>query len=305
MENQGSDNKKIYIAIIVLLLLINGVGGYLLWSENKAKKDLGVQTEQLEKQYNEATATIEAKKAIIDSLITTGDIKDQEILAKRDSLEALQKSIKAMFAKGRLDKEQIAKLQEQIKAYETTIDELKQQITKLTQENKELAANNQQLTTDLTAEKQTTAELSEKNKGLSAKVELGSLLQLRNISIAGIKKKGNGKEVDQKRAKQVESLRISFETGDNKVLDPGPLSLYVRIINPKGETISVADQGSGTFTDAAGQTVQFTKKADLEWDQTNKKVVVYWSQNVKDAGKYSVEVYQSGNKIGESSVEFK
>ena len=132
------------------------------------------------------------------------------------------------------------------------------------------------------------------------------MLQLRNIAVEAISKKKNGKEVTEKRVKKAESLRISFETGDNKVLETGSVSLYVRILNPKGETISVADQGSGTLKLADnGENVQYTKKADFDWSQTNKKVVVYWSQNVKDAGTYKVEVYQSGYIIGQGQVELK
>jgi hypothetical protein len=61
------------------------------------------------------------------------------------------------------------------------------------------------------------------------------------------------------------------------VLDPGNLSLYVRIINPKGETIAVTDKGSGTIATAdSDNPVQYSKKADIDWDQKGKKVVLYW-----------------------------
>ncbi|HWB62086.1 MAG TPA: MBG domain-containing protein, partial [Chitinophagales bacterium] len=101
-------------------------------------------------------------------------------------------------------------------------------------------------------------------------------------------------------------LKVSFETGDNKVLETGPLSLFVRVLTPKGETISVADQGSGTLKDAStGTDIQYTKKADIDWTQANKKVEVYWSQNIKDAGTYKVEIYQSGYLIGKGQVELK
>ncbi|MCX6199960.1 MAG: hypothetical protein NTY88_12195 [Bacteroidetes bacterium] len=193
-----------------------------------------------------------------------------------------------------------------IAQFETSIAEMKKQIDQLVQDKQVLTSQNQQLSTDLSSEKQTTSQLSEQNKGLSKKVELGSLLQLKNIAVEAISKKKNGKEVTEKRIKRTESLRVTFETGDNKVLEAGNISLFVRIINPKGETISVADQGSGTLKLADnGENVQYTKKADFDWSQTNKKVVVYWSQNVKDAGIYKVEVYQSGYIIGQGQVELK
>ena len=81
-------------------------------------------------------------------------------------------------------------------------------------------------------------------------------------------------------------------------------ALYVRIINPKGETIAVADQGSGTLQSAdSPEQVSYTKKAEIDYNQTNKTIVVYWSMNIQQPGKYIVEVYQSGHVIGQGEVD--
>lgn len=87
----------------------------------------------------------------------------------------------------------------------------------------------------------------EQNKGLSKTVEVGSLLQLTQVQVEGVKQRLNGRDRAVRNAKAAESLKISFETGENKILPAGPVSLYVRVINPRGETISVENQGSGTL----------------------------------------------------------
>lgn len=305
-NTQGGGNKKIYVAIILLLLLINGVALYLLYSENKAKKDLGEQKVALESDFKNLTDTLDAKSMELEAFKGKNAELDSMIVAQQGEIENQKKTISGLFAKGKMNANELAKAKEMITQYEAAISTMKQQIEQLTAEKQQLTAANQQLSTDLSTEKQTSSQLTEQNRGLSKKVELGSLLQLRNIEVLGIKKKSNGKETDVNRVKQVESLRVSFETGDNKVLEAGGVSLYVRIINPKGETISVADQGSGTFKMAeTGDNIQFTKKADFDWTQSNKKVVVYWSQNIKDAGTYKVEVYQSGYLIGQGQVALK
>jgi regulator of replication initiation timing len=288
------------------LLLINGVALYLLYSENKAKKDLGDQKIALEHDFKNLTDTLDSKKVELEQYRGKNAELDSLITAKQEEIDNQKKTIAGLFAKGKMTTTELAKAKEMISQYEASIGDLKKKIEELTAQNQQLTAQNQQLSTDLSSEKQTTSTLTEQNKGLSKKVELGSLLQLRNITVAGIKKKGNGKEVDVKKVKQTESLRITFETGENKVLENGPLSLMVRILNPKGETISVADQGSGDFKLAeTGETVQFTKKADFDWTQSNKKIVVYWASNVKDPGIYKIEVYQSGYMVGNGQVELK
>lgn len=305
-NNQGGGNKKIYVAIIVLLLLVNAVAIYLLWSENKAKNDVTNQKVTLQNDFKALSDTLDAKKGELEQFKGKNAELDSTISAKQNEIENQKKQIASLFAKGKMNGAELAKAKEMISQYEASIADLQKKVDELGKQNQQLTAQNQQLSTDLSSEKKTTASLSEENKGLSKKVELGSLLLLKTVTVEGISKKKNGKEVVEKKVKKTESLRITFETGDNKVLEPGKVSLYIRVINPKGETISVADQGSGTIKSAEkNEPIQYTKQADIDWAQTNKKVVAYWNSNVKDAGTYKVEVYQSGYVIGSGKVELK
>lgn len=304
-NNQGGGNKKIYIAIIVLLLLINAVALYLLWSENKEKTDVTTSKNELTAQYDSLTTTMDQKLVELEQFKGKNAELDSMIVSQQAEIEKQKTQIQGMLAKGNLNAKELAKAKAAIAQYEASIADLQKKVEELTAKNAELTNQNTQLTTDLTNEKATTSQLSETNKGLSRKVELGSLLQLQKLTVEGIKKKSNGKEIVVNKAKTTESLKISFETGENKVLEPGNLSLFIRVLNPKGETISVADQGSGTTKSADGETLQYSKKADFDYSQSNKKIVVYWSQNIQAAGTYKVEVYQSGYVVGKGEVVLK
>lgn len=306
MENNSGGGNKIYVVIIALLLLINGGGGYLLWKENKGKKDEIAQKEVLQKQFAEKSQQLDSLSLELDQFKGKNAELDSIIVSQQNAIEEQKKKIQALLSSGSMNKKKLDEANKLIAEYQATIADMQNKIAELTKQNQELTNQNQQLSTDLSAEKETTAKLTETNTVLSKKVELGSLLQLRNMEVLAIRKKANGKEVDVNKAKQAESLKISFETGDNKVLENGPISLYIRVLNPKGETISVADQGSGTLkVTESGEVVQFSKKADFDWTQTNKKIVVYWSQNIKDAGTYKVEVYQTGYLVGKGEVALK
>lgn len=305
-NNQNGGNKKLLIGLLVLLLGTNAGTLYMYLKTNSEKTDVTTQKVALESDFKNLTDTLDAKLAELDEFKGKNAEQDSMISTMQAEIEKQKQTISGLFAKGKLNSKELAKAKEMIAQYEASIADMKKQIEQLTAEKEQLTNQNQQLTTDLTAEKATTTQLTEVNKGLSKKVELGSLLQLRNVTVEAIKKKGSGKEVTVNRVKALESLRISFETGDNKVLDAGNVSLFVRIINPKGETISVADQGSGNLKLAeSGEDVQYTKKADIDWSQSNKKVVVYWSQNITTPGVYKVEVYQSGYAVGLGQVELK
>jgi hypothetical protein len=302
-QETGGARKKLYISAIIALLLINSVTLYFLFSENHDKMDLTAQKTALETNFKNLSDSLDAKNLTIDQYAGKNTELDKSIAEKQGMLDKEKKEIAGLLSKNKMTSAELAKAKGMIAEYEASISDLQGKVDQLTQQNQQLTAQNQTLSTDLSAEKQNTSQLSSQNQVLSKKVETGSLLPVANLSVEAIKVRGNGKEVEVKKAKAAESLKISFETGTNKVLDPGPLSVYVRIINPKGETIAVADQGSGTMSTADNQEqIQYTKKADIDYNQANKKVILYWSQDIKDPGTYKVKLYQSGHEIGQSVV---
>lgn len=302
-EKKGA-GKKVFISIIVVLLLTNSFTLYQLFTENKAKTTITSEKSVLQKEFTDLTATLNQRSSELEQMKGKNAELDKEIGIKQEQLDKDKRTIESLFKKGKMNSAELAKAKTLIAQYEASIAEFGSRIDQLTRENQQLASANSELGTNLSLERSTTAKLSEENKGLSKKVEVGSLLPLAKIDVEAIRKRDNGKELVVKRAKAAESLKISFETGENKVLDPGPVSLYVRVINPKGETISVADQGSGTILSSeVAESVQYTKKADFDYNQTNKKVVVYWSQQIQTPGTYKVEVYQNGFVIGQSEVK--
>ena len=306
MENSNGGSKRIYMAIIAVLLLINGVAGYLLFNENKEKKVKIDEVAKLDTDYKALNGQFDAAKAELETLKGKNTELDGIIAERQATIEKYQSQLAEAQRKGNLSASEVKKYKDLVAQLQGENAQLQTKIKELSDQNQELTAKNLELDKTLTAEKSTTAALSEDKKNLSKKVELGSLLQLQNLKVEGIHKKSNGKEVVKAKAKDIDYLKISFATGENKILEAGNLSLYVRIINPKGETISVGDQGSGTLKLAdSGQEVQYSKKVDTEWGQASKNLAIEWSQNVKDPGTYNVEVYQAGYVVGKGSVVLK
>ncbi len=305
-NNQGNGSKRIYLAIIALLLLINGVAGYLLYNENKQKEEKIVLVQQNDTEIKALTQKLDSSSHAYDALQGKNSELDSIIAEKKAEIEKTKAEIEVTRKRGNMSAAELKKYKELAAKYETDNADLQKKIQELTSKNEELTAKNLEVNHSLELEKNTTASLTEDKKTLSKKVELGSLLHLQNLTVTGEKKKKNGKEVVQKSAKKIDFIKIAFETGDNKVLEKGTVKLYLRIVNPKGETIALADQGSGTIKLAdGGGDVQFSREVDMDWDQTSQKKSIEWSQNIKDPGTYKVEVYQSGYLVGKGSVELK
>jgi len=302
-QKSGTVSKRTFVTTVIVLLLLNSMTLYFLLDTRHQKADLGTQKTALERQFHDLSDTLTLKSDELNQFRGKTAELDKAITAKQAEIDKSKKELASMFSKNKLTQGELNKAERMIAEYKSSISEMSAKVDDLTKQNQELAMKNDKLNTDLSFEKTTTGKLTEQNQGLSKKVEVGSLLPIAKVDVEAIKKRNNGKEVAVKRIKAAESLKISFETGANKVLDPGPLSLYVRIINPKGETIAMADQGSGTILSATTpEPVKYTKKADFEYDQNNKKIVVYWSQAIKDAGTYKVEVYQNGYVVGQGQV---
>jgi len=304
-QNQnGAVNKKVYISMIIVLILLNTFTFYMYFQSKNTTTDLTSQKIELQHLFSDLSDTLNVRNTTVEQFRGKNAELDKSIAEKQEQMDQQKTEIKKLLSKNKMTKGELDKANALIAEYKTSISDMTAQVDELKKQNQELTASNERLNTDLTTERSTTSKLTEQNQGLSKKVAVGSLFQIAKVDVAAVKTRNNGKEVEVRKAKAAQNLRIKFETGENKVLDPGTVPLYVRIINPKGETIAVADQGSGTVEAAdTKEPIQYTKKADIDYNQTNKTVVVYWGMNIKDPGTYKVEVIQSGHVVGQGAVQ--
>ncbi len=303
-NQKGTVSKKVFYSTIILLVLLNIGTAYVLYNTDTEKKSVTAQKVSLEREFKSISDTLDAKRAELTAYMGKNAELDNKIREDQAMIDREKAQIAEMVRKGNLTQGELAKARQMVSKYEASIKDLNEQIAQLNTKNQELTNQNTDLTKNLDAERVTTAQLTDQNKGLAKKVEVGSLLQIAKVDVEAIKKRHSGKEVPVKRVKAAEELKITFETGNNKVLDPGNLDLYVRIINPKGETVAQQDKGSGTIATAESDNpVQYSKKADIDWDQKSKKVIMYWEQHLQDPGTYKVQVYQKGYVVGEGEVK--
>lgn len=305
IESEKSKNR-ILMGIIVALLLGIAITGFYLYSGNVENVDLTADKALLETNFKNLSDTLDIRSVELQQITDNNTLLDSTVTAHQATIDAKKKEIAVLLSNKKMSKDELSKAKQLIAEYEADIATLQQQMLQLLTQNHELAKENQQLEENLTIEKRTTTALLEQNKGLSKTVEVGSLLQLTQVQVEGVKQRLNGRDRAVRNAKAAESLKISFETGENKILPAGPVSLYVRVINPRGETISVENQGSGTLQlTESGTPVQYSTKADIDWNQTGKRVVIYWKQYISTAGTYNVEIYQAGYLIGLGQVTLK
>lgn len=303
--NQGS-KKTIYLVIILILLLINLVGAYFLF---KGSKDLEAEKTEvvnlkddlagLQAEFNSQLTEIESlkgKNADLDAILLE---REAEIKQHLDEIQKWKNQ-------SSYNKSQLNKLKDKIVEFESERIEFLSKIDDLTAQNEELIEVKDQLEKDLTSQKETTAILSEEKKYLSNKFELGSLLQADELTAGGVKVKSNGAERELNKVKALDKILVCYQTGENKVREDGKVAMQLRLINPKGETMFVQNEGSGTFTSKEnGEEIRYSKQAEFDYSGSNKKICLDWAHNITDAGEYTAEIYQEGYLVGIKKFELK
>lgn len=301
-DTQEQGPRKSIVIIVISILL--GTNGLLLWQffEKKASLDAANQTvitttaekDQIQMELNHVKGEFEKIKAENLNLRDQLTVKDEEIKAK---VAEIQKLI-AMGGPA-----QIAKAKAEINNLRGLNQMYVAQIDSLRKQNSELVSQNSSLTNTLQSQRSQNENLSKENQKLSTKVAEGSVLKATAIVAEGVRFRSSGKEVITNKAKNVQKLRVRFVLVENKVLDKGPLNIYVRILSPDGAVMS-SDNESFEMN---GRSMVYTVKEIINYDNKDETVEVLWSKGSAFLkGSYTVEIYQQGGAlIGTSFTEFK
>ncbi|MCO5231079.1 MAG: hypothetical protein M9958_07985 [Chitinophagales bacterium] len=313
-ENSNSKIHALYLVLILLLL------GGLVFTNLKLKKStetIRVTTTELEntenlkaeldKEYQKALDDLEVlniEKAGVDSLLNER-VRDLEM--KKKQISELIKS--GQTNKADLDKARlmIKQLQDERLVFQTKIDSLVKLNTELNVANVDLTTQRDQLTETVATVNNEKTKVEEENSKLKSTVNKAKILTTSNIKVIPTKSGKRDKEVEVKRAKDTDALKICFDLLVNRVAPAGETEMALRIINPSGATIQIEELGSGNLTDATtGNSIPYTYLIRPDYQNEAKTVCSIWNQSYNfSPGNYSVEIYQSGLLIGQGNFSLK
>jgi hypothetical protein len=306
METNNNTSK---IALIVLAVL-TAVFGVLYYRSNQLTKDQAV---SIEEKATELANT----RVKLDSISTQLDTKISEIKAlggQVADLEALKLQLER--DKSSLKKANHATVESymaKIKEYDiilaqkdSDIVELKKQNGVLTENNQVLATKNQTLNTENTGLKtvnqnlsDTLTEFAAKNKELARKVSIGAALKVQNIRVLAVNAKGKETERAKLGGKRIDKLKIVFNLSTNPITKLENKTIYVRILDGEGSTLSDEATGSGKINQG-GKEIPYTTSQVVTYSNDNQEVAVLYSRGgvIYKPGKYTIEMYSEGFSIG-------
>ena len=294
-----TDNKArkiIYLLVFSLVILIL----FLVIRESQHQQKIETVI-----QYEQEKNTLRDN---LDDLIDEHELlKDEyselsEQLSQRDStIMAYADEIKQLIrTKGQLQqaKQKIKRLKQISMKYVSAIDSLLVLNQKLQFENDSVRRANKLIERrNLTLEKD--------NQKLSERVFTASMLRLENIEIDGVYYRSSGREVITSRASKIQNISICFDVVENKVAESGKKTIYIRMVDPDGDVLTVANKIQ-ELSISKDSLLQYTVEIEFDYENESLNHCQLWTRgNVLKRGLYSFEFIQENQLIGSVSRKFR
>lgn len=304
MENnpQRPKTNGALLAALIIMTGLAGVSGYLYFDQKKV-------SENQEVTISERVEELSTTRVKLDSISTALDAKIAEVQKLGGDVTELEKmkvqleGDRASLRRG--NRISIAKYDAKIKQYEAFLIEKDTLIANLQRENVTLATNVKVLDEEnvvLKTDKQRLADsvttVVTQNQELSTKVTRAAALKAQNVKVFAVNAKGKVKEDDAYKAKRLDKIKLVYTLLDNPLTREEPKDVYVRVLDPQGAVVSDMANGSGTFSVDGNETI-YTTKQTVNYTSNGQNVELLYTRGIPyKPGKYTVELYSEGFRIG-------
>jgi hypothetical protein len=284
-------------------------------TELKKEEDLNA---QLDQQYKEAITQLEDMKGKNTELNSLIDQQKAELTSQKDKISGLI-NVKKDLTSARTEMsrmkatiqgyvDQIAVLEQDKKNLSANVATLTTEKTKLQEDFTKERADKEQVLTAKTAVEQEKAKVEQERAVLAKKTEIGSVVHITNIATSGFAVSEKGKVKSKTHAKNIDRLKWCFDALENRVIDGGEETFYIRVIDPTGVAIATTSGGGGVLKLNDGKEVQYTTSTKVNYKNDAQNVCMEWDSKGNATlakGKYLIEIYNKGYLAGKSDFELK
>ncbi|GAB3896088.1 hypothetical protein [Spirosoma agri] len=308
---QPRNNSRSYLlAALLILAALNILLVYFYYQERQDNKSkdatIAVKTEEFL-----------AAKTKLDSISAQLDAKIAEIQRLGGSVDSLMKvktqlevDKRALRNVGTFDSK---KYDQKIRNYQELLAQKDQEIARLKEENGLLTQKNDSLyqeNSSLKAERQSLSDsvvaVASKNQELSEKVTIAAALRAENVTVNAINARGKESDGGSYKAKRIDKIRVSVRLAPNGLAKQEEKVLYMRVLDPAGAVVSDLATGSGEFT-YNGEGMIYTAMQRFTFDNSRQQVDFIYGRGGQrfNEGRYAIEIYCEGFRIGEGEFTVK
>ena len=300
-RDNKSKSSKITIIILALLLGTLGFFSYQNYMKNEQSEERLLE-EKLQIQSDLDSKIIELDNAIAEntSLNTVLSEARDNIISFRDSVKNLKTLNYNVIRRYKNKLETLTNLNR--KLIKTT-DSLKIVNYKISIERDSAEATIGRQVTTIENQNRKNDSLSSKNTDLNQRINIGSALQVSNVSAIAMKEKRGGKLKETSRARRTDAFRVSFIIRENLLAKNGLKKAHIVIKDSKGSVLSSVD----SFIDENGLDTKYTDVTDVEYNNQDIEVITVTtlSEEKLEKGNYYISVYLDKKQLGTSKIYLK
>jgi hypothetical protein len=296
-------NKKrsVVAFIVIMLLLVTNIFLLVKVLENDKKvhqQEKIIVSTKIEKDALYAQLQIE--KSQFEQMRSENTSLNRRLSAKDKEIKEKIAQIETLINSG--DEAQLRKAKSELLKLRRLNDQYIAQITNLKKENENLQIRNVSLTESLTEEQNKFQALVQQNTVLAEKVARGSVLRTDYIFAKGVRYRTSGKEVETNKASRTEKVKICFTILENKVVDKGTKTMFLRLIAPGGATLSTVSE----TINYKGTPLMITSRQEINYENRDTPLCLLYTKNSPfQKGEYTAELYSEGNMIGTTKFTLK
>ncbi len=273
------------IIILVLAVILAALSGLYFMQMRSLKKDFAIERDTLTNQ-------LLTLRGDFDNLRTENDTIARNLSIERQKADSL---LETLLQERSYSRATIRKYQKEVGTLRSVMRVYVHQIDSLNTLNKHLITENADYRQRVNTERLRADMAEEKAQELDVKIRKGSVIRARDISIAALS--SSDREVT--RASRAARLRVDFVLTANELATPGERTVYAQIIGPDGYVMANA---SNAVFDFEGDKKTYSAKRDIDYQNQDLDVRLFYNGGGITAGKYEISVYMDGYLIGNTEV---
>ncbi len=300
--NKGKQTMLIIIAILLILLIGGGIWvGIQLQNQNSIIEQERVARQQAEldrdqtlmnrdfEDLNREFEALEGQTVMVQNDSIRRDISEKYEAAKK-RMEQLQSEVDHLRATNKANSDEIRKLKAEIETLRGILRNYVEQISQLNEENQALRNENAVIKEENSRLTNRVQETSRQNEMLSERMTLAEKLNVTNVSLSALNKKGK----NEKNVQKAKQLMVTFTIPQNNSTPVGEKVIYLRLTSPSGQLL-----GNGGSFSFEGTSLQCSAKKSIEYaGEEISNIHIYWDVNTAlTAGDYTVELFADNYRL--------
>lgn len=291
-KEKRSANLGLQITTGVLAVIAVALG-IVLWTMNRQsstlRQELEAEKQELEANIVELQDTLSKITSNYESINLQLDTSRQQVAELIDKLKHTQATNRAKI---RQYEGELGTLRSIMRNYLVQIDSLNTANQKLKAEVSDARAQ-------VAETRRANEQLTKKLETAEAKVSAGSVLKARGIRLEAY---SESKRTTDRSSRTVRLL-TTLSLIENSIIEPGPVTVYIRVTDPMGNLLT--NGRSGSFT-CKGQAMTFSACREVDYEGAELTVSIYLNDIPEfTKGVYTVEAYTTGGALGKAELMLK